>query len=283
MRRVNISSEEPQVLITARNKKGGERELAIIFHEAQPEGSYKKFSAYKDGEVKQSLNKLFHGKCAYCETKYIHVHPVDIEHYRPKGGFQMQRNGKLEKPGYYWLAAEWSNLLPTCIDCNRERNHCIRDGITIKTGKGNLFPIEDETKRVRNHNGNIAQERPLLINPYFDEPEDYLEFTIDGIVRPKVGNDNILKKAKESIEIYGLQRPHLVEERRMVCLSISTHFVRIKFIIEKIKQYPNDVSFEEELKKEIRQLMEFTRPNKPYSLMARQIIQRFKEKSDIII
>ena len=42
----------------------------------------------KDAEVKAALEKLFYGKCAYCETFYSVQAPVDVEHYRPKSAVE---------------------------------------------------------------------------------------------------------------------------------------------------------------------------------------------------
>lgn len=86
-------------------------------HYAGPnEGSYE-FKIYKAAAIKAELDKLFHGKCAYCERFFASGAPVDVEHYRPKGGVE----GDTTHRGYWWLAMEWSNLLPSCIDCNRRR------------------------------------------------------------------------------------------------------------------------------------------------------------------
>src|SRR5205814_862659 len=44
------------------------------------------FEIYKDKSIKTVLEEnLFYGKCAYCEGIYEDKHPVDIEHWRPKG------------------------------------------------------------------------------------------------------------------------------------------------------------------------------------------------------
>ena len=80
-----------------------------------------KFAAYKADGVAEALNEMFRGKCAYCESRIRAVHPTDIEHYRPKAAVLM--GGKPEKPGYYWLAAHWENLLASCIFCNRPNRH----------------------------------------------------------------------------------------------------------------------------------------------------------------
>lgn len=94
-----------------------------------PAGATKKsfeYAAYKKDDVRTALDQLFHGKCAYCETSYAASAPVDIEHYRPKGGVS-------EAPvhgGYWWIAMQWENLLPSCIDCNRKRGQTIVEAST---------------------------------------------------------------------------------------------------------------------------------------------------------
>ncbi|WP_314961798.1 hypothetical protein [Bradyrhizobium cosmicum] len=71
------------------------------------------FQAYKAEGVKKRLEELFHGKCAYCESLYASQAPVDVEHYRPKGRVKDEH----AHPGYWWLASEWTNLLPASITC----------------------------------------------------------------------------------------------------------------------------------------------------------------------
>src|SRR5262245_40081226 len=81
----------------------------------------------------QFLLKLFNGKCAYCETDIESNQPGDVEHFRPKGRvvdeefepirINHPKWGEMDHPGYFWLAYEWDNLFPSCIDCNRYRKH----------------------------------------------------------------------------------------------------------------------------------------------------------------
>ena len=75
------------------------------------------FKVYGHQQIKDALAALFFNKCAYCETPYAATQPVDVEHFRPKGEVAEDK----EHPGYYWLAASWENLFPSCIDFNRER------------------------------------------------------------------------------------------------------------------------------------------------------------------
>ncbi|MCX6380989.1 MAG: AAA family ATPase [Armatimonadetes bacterium] len=55
-------------------------------------------------------------------------------------------------------------------------------------------------------------EKPLLLAPYEDDPNQYLEFLSDGKVVPKQGEGAL--RGKSTIEVFKLNREELVEERR---------------------------------------------------------------------
>lgn len=167
------------------------------------------YKAYKADDVVTALRAMFHKKCAYCEFPYAAGGPEDIEHFRPKGGVEI--GGKLETPGYYWLGAEWTNLLPACTDCNRKRGKQLEHGIDV-SGKANLFPVEDEAKRWRDH-GLPCEEVHLLLNPCDDRPESHLEFLPGGVVRAKKRGRAASPRGAHSIAVFGLQRTDLVEQR----------------------------------------------------------------------
>src|SRR5690606_11272092 len=61
--------------------------------------------------VEDQLAKTYLNKCAYCER----LEKADIEHYRPKKSVLGEAHD-----GYYWLCYEWTNLLPSCVKCNRD-------------------------------------------------------------------------------------------------------------------------------------------------------------------
>src|SRR5262249_2349347 len=137
------------------------------------------FKAYKVAGVANALNALFHGKCAYCESRMATVHPSDIDHYRPKSAILI--DGKQTKPGYYWLAAAWGNLLPSCIYCNRPNRHEFRhEKVTL--GKGTHFPLSNEKSRARrsSHKQRLEAEKPLILDPCGKiDPRNHLEFEED--------------------------------------------------------------------------------------------------------
>jgi len=99
---------------------------------------------YNCSGVRTALEKMFHGKCAYCESAIVHVGYPHIEHFRPK-------------VHYPELTFEWENLLLACSVCNSSRH------------KGDKFPIRAGV--------------PLLINPCVDDPSDHFEFTYDRTAR----------------------------------------------------------------------------------------------------
>lgn len=230
------------------------------------------FSAYRADEVKEALERMFHGKCAYCEARYAGTQPMDVEHWRPKGKVV---DGGTEYGGYYWLASEWTNLLPSCVDCNRQRTQTIApDGVKRSVGKAMSFPLEEGSPRATRR-GETEREKPLLLDPCNDRPEEYLEFVADGVVRPRGGTARA--KARASIDTYALNRSGLVEERRRLLRLIEQRIATIEQLM-RILDDPRGISeivVEDLIAHELAELRACTRPERPFSLMARQQLDAF--------
>ncbi len=167
--------------------------------------------SHEDGnesKVADELAKYYYSKCAYCEQ----FCKPDIEHYRPKGKV---REDSLHS-GYYWLCYEWSNLLPSCVKCNR-------DG-----GKHSAFPLISNN-RVSGHplsgaaldftqfkanSISLLAEKPFLLHPEIDNPEIFFDFEIDpnseGI--RIIGIDSC-GRAERTKEICQLNRKELKVQR----------------------------------------------------------------------
>jgi uncharacterized protein (TIGR02646 family) len=195
------------------------------------------FAAYALPEVKAALDAWTGRRCAYCEAYYGATQPQDTEHYRPKGRIETDA-GRIQ-PGYWWLAADWDNLLPSCIDCNRIQWHRFADGSLHRSGKGELFPLADEAIRATAMGAEV-HETPLLLDPCRDEPSEFLQFVEDGgfsIARPLDADTASLlaRRARASIDIYGLNRPGLVNLRTTdlgrVKLSLR-HVVRLARLLD---------------------------------------------------
>ena len=173
--------------------------------------------------VKEQLFAESNNKCAYCEATTKIVSPGDVEHFRPKSK-------------YWWLAYCYDNYLVSCSVCN-------------STFKGNKFPLLDESKALVSPNitasstkaevDSLAKiinpdpidntglslvdfvkayqtERPLLLNPYFDNPSEYYAWEADNVLKHVIliPQKSKLKPFIEAAEVnYGLNRKELKELR----------------------------------------------------------------------
>lgn len=153
---------------------------------------------YAAEDVKKQLKQDQHGKCAYCETSLLPIGDGEVEHYRPKTTYS-DEIVRRQKPAYYWLAYDWDNLFAVCPTCNKT--------------KGDIFPLIDPSKRDIAHQSKCHEE-PLILNPYTDVVEEHLEYRA-YIICPKVHDDGTEDpRGRATIEILGLKRESLVEERR---------------------------------------------------------------------
>jgi len=148
------------------------------------------------GDLKDYLFDLFDENCAYCECSLKAGSFGAVEHYRPKSPVV----GVPGHPGYYWLAFEVHNYLPTCTQCN--------------TAKSNRFPLADGSPRATAE-GEEALEHPLLLNPFsLVKATDHLRFVnpkIDAKVGPMA--KGVTDEGKESVELLRLNRPDLMTDR----------------------------------------------------------------------
>jgi hypothetical protein len=268
------SVAEPQSLVVDGPKERAEA-IAFFDRQANRTKSYV-FKVYGKPDVRDALNHLFHEKCAYCESSYRATAPVDVEHYRPKGAIVI--NGKKEKPGYYWLAASWDNLLPSCIDCNRARTQRFEgeeDDSEVREvgGKENQFPLADELLRGRDPDAEAGEEPArLLLNPCKDHPERHLEFLPNGLVRAKRRS----RRGAASIKVYALRRKGLKEERLARLLRLAEQMDDILFLAERHEKTPGDAGLKARLDLQLGRLEGEMDATEPYAGLARQFISAFQ-------
>jgi hypothetical protein len=186
---------------------------------------------------RQVLFDCFHNKCAYCELRFILSQTGDVEHFRPKAGVVgddgkpvTRRNKK--HPGYYWLAYDWHNLLPSCEKCNRPTRG--RDGKL--TGKGNRFPLLSGEHSWSPEPAEMAGEVPMLINPVDEDPAQHLVLdTATGIM------GYLTERGRVCIDLFGLNREGMPEARReryrSVCalLAEAGHSASLEQLMDTLK------------------------------------------------
>ena len=203
-------------------KKGFERELL----QAQRRIACGELTKHKwqDGRWKAAKDQLIAeagGKCAYCEAPTTQVAYGDVEHFRPKSE-------------YWWLAYCYDNYLVSCQLCNQKYK---KAKFPIKNGPMPAPPILDCTTddEIEALAGKIApdpldpnqveafrllheQERPLLLNPYFDDPAEYYAWRADGVKKevalvPLPTNPESGAFVQAAIKNYGLNRKELRDYR----------------------------------------------------------------------
>lgn len=170
-------------------------------------------SLYK--QMRSILFEAFFGKCAYCEAKFILDQTGDVEHFRPKAGVVDEHDQRVDHPGYYWLAYEWSNLLPSCSKCNRLTK--TKDGRRV--GKGERFPIMGQRATAP---GEEASEQPLFLHPCVDDPE--LHFRLDPETGVLAG---LTPRGRACVELLDLNREGMPEERKQVYDSAQLHLAMV--------------------------------------------------------
>lgn len=254
-------------------------------------GEYDKmsFSAYREPDVKEALIELFKGKCAYCESKFLHVYSGDVEHFRPKGEITEATPNKI--PGYYWLAADWSNLLLSCRNCNQKLKHQIFGKTQKETmGKMNQFPLYNGIKHIQSHKANSKkikeeEDNRLLINPCIEKPENYFKYDSVGVIKSKTTTVKTSQMAEKSIAVYALQRMPLVQAREKVHIEINAQMQRVLEAVTNLNESMSNPSltnmkvvFDKILKREMIKLKKFMNDDEEYAGMARQIVNDFMDK-----
>ena len=174
--------------------------------------------------AKDQLRAEAHNKCAYCEAPTKVVAHGDVEHYRPKSE-------------YWWLAYCYDNYLYSCQICNQVFK---RDKFPVNGARLQAPPIDqhstDETLEdwqtrlcpdpIRPAEGythaqylaDHEAERPLLLNPYLDEPEKHLAWKAIPALRevslvPVEGDEFSARVVEAMEEYYGLNREELRKDR----------------------------------------------------------------------
>ena len=275
------------------------------YNQVPPPKKAYKFVRYKEWAVCRALDDLFHNKCAYCETNYSATDSRDVEHYRPKGGVT-ESLGK--HPGYWWLAAVWENLLPSCSPCNQRRRQTLFDPkMTLEefelkllkkpdrlSGKANAFPVRGDNW-VTSEGGDLKVEDPFLINPCARDPANHLEFFFDWkdrttyiweatpiypLVRPRLsagGDDDLY--AKHSIAIYGLNRKGLIEARARLLKGLQMQCQSIVDLINDLMVAPSGADLariQARIKSYRAKLEAFAQPDQPYAAMVRAFLLQFE-------
>jgi uncharacterized protein (TIGR02646 family) len=165
---------------------------------------------------------LSHDKCWYCESRQTRSDNA-VDHFRPKSD-------------YPWFAFSHENYRFACSFCNSPHRHPLT-GVT--QGKSNLFPLFENSPQAKNE-AEIDLEQPILLDPCNPSDPGLLDFLSDGTPCPRfVDNATFVRRVKESIKIYNLDHPGLVEQRRLLAVKLE------RLIIAANSLYPKVVAGEQ--------------------------------------
>lgn len=150
--------------------------------------------------LKPELLKKTSDKCAYCEIKIEDINS-SIEHFRPHYA-AADLNGKISPDSYWWLWLNWNNLISVCQECN--------------ANKKNYFPVAKKRATVKYTSKNTLynKEHPLLIDPEFENPEEYFYYDETGRIFSKTERGNI------TIDILNLNRKKLIIDRQDATIEL---------------------------------------------------------------
>lgn len=281
MRYVDRAAVVAPASLSAHDGAGARESALAATHYRDPlAGSYK-FKAYKGDDVKDALRTLFNKKCAYCESLHESNSPADIEHYRPKAAVV----GEAGHRGYWWLAADWNNLLRSCISCNRVEGHRIGSvGMNAaqiaaqalrNAGKGNLFPVA--ATRAFHPGDDCDGEDPLLIDPTRRDPAAHLHWHVAddlSLLGPRFHGALADRYGDSTIETLALNRQALVEARSRHLQRLTEALLDLEEALDEAAQAgPERIAAP--LRRAARKLANLraaTEPDREYSAMAQAFV-----------
>lgn len=261
---IRIEFTEPDTPEWKRWKKACEKKTAELIKAVKQGADPTITNLYKRKIIKKNvyfaIDGPFYGKCAYCETLIKGSQPGDMEHFRPVKAvtdeddnriFIEKENGETKPhPGYYWLAYDWKNLLLSCNDCNRPTQIGNK-----KIGKHNRFPVKNNYYAITPNKED--KEKPLLINPMFEDPEKHLEVNLKTGVLGYHTN-----QGKTCIDIFGLNDREVPLKGRKGAYS-EARAILAEYI------FSEDESKEKECVQKLRKIIV---GKEPYSLVKRTAI-----------
>lgn len=164
------------------------------------------------------LHRLFHSKCAFCESPVEEGNPNTqssstgttgfanegvIDRYRPKERAQDIKQ-VLSPEHYCWLAYDWENLLLLCAKCSRL--------------KARNFPVKGRRAPLWSDQQYLSKEKALLVDPCSPNPDSNFDFELNGNVR------GTSAMGTATIELLHLNRPELVKARNLAAAEVNEAF-----------------------------------------------------------
>ncbi len=211
-------------------------------------------------ELRPFLEELSHGKCWYCERKWVREDP-HVDHFRPKN--RIKNKDGSEEEGYYWLAYEYTNFRLACSYCN-----CLHSGSDEEArGKSDQFPLDPRSKRAT-PDSNIDDEVALLIDPTKLSDPPLLWFLDSGEITSRASRGFTQMRALETINILNLNDIRLVEARKALWNQCQSLMRRADKAYKKYDEL-RSVAANSEYEQTLLEMCNLIRRDKEFSATAR--------------
>lgn len=187
--------------------------------------------ALVDDEVLVELNKLFRGKCAFCESNAS----INVHLFRPPEQAEPLVRSEFSHLYYVWLRTDWGNTYAICNDCAVTS----RNQFPVARGTRGRLPSADELQSFANENYGLwrwsHKDSPLLLDPCGDRNfASHISFDLEGGVR------GLTRKGAATIQVFQLDRERLRDARRR---AFNEYLDLLQMELEKGIQ-PNALNFE---------------------------------------
>jgi len=176
-------------------------------------------------QVKDVLLQASHGKCWYSEAREI-CSDYHIDHFRPKNR-AVNLDGGI-RPGYWWLAFNWTNFRVAGSICNSPHN----DTSGELRGKRDLFPLKDGSSIAGDPSDDLRDEVFYLLDPA--DPYDPLLLTFDetGLPQPAAEEGSWqFERASVTAKVLFLDYPPMVDERKRIWIECRSLLAEIQRLI----------------------------------------------------
>ncbi len=188
----------------------------------------------RDVSLLRGLDRLFHGKCAFCESLMGITQETSVYRFRPGSNASPAQNDENDHLYYAWLVNAWENLYPICRGCLPERrNHFPVEGARAPIPHDLQFSAyaEDPEGLWRDH---PPRETSLLLDPCGDWLP-HLHFEI----HPSTGTLATFSDAGlETIRHFNLNRPELKQRRAQ---KLGEYMDALEFLVQSPERRPADI------------------------------------------
>jgi uncharacterized protein (TIGR02646 family) len=219
--------------------------------------------------LKDTLADKSNDKCWYCEIKQERSDNA-VDHFRPKN-----RVADTNPPhdGYWWLAFDPSNFRYSCTFCNSLRKNP-DSGET--EGKGDKFPLLDGSPRASNP-GEEANENPVLLDPCNTADPGLLDFLDNGQPCARYPDHDIRRqRAEQSIKLYHLDHPALIEQRKALAGKIKSWINKADRLFDRCDT--GDPTIDQAFDGFLASLRDAISERAELSVFARKVIAGFRDK-----